>query len=83
MLDINSLLKDLKRPRLLVQAARFGLEHYRRERDLLRLLDITSLPKVGEVIFLLLPTALRELFGKTGRKWQTFTTSWSTFFYFV
>lgn len=38
MTDIPAPLATLRRPRLLVQAARFGLADYRRERDLARLL---------------------------------------------
>lgn len=37
MTDFRSLLADLRRPRLLIRAARFGLQEYRRERDLRRL----------------------------------------------
>lgn len=50
MLDINSLIKRLKRPNLLVRAARFGVDDYRRERDLLRLLDLHTVPKSGEAL---------------------------------
>ncbi|MFZ3584971.1 DUF6477 family protein [Loktanella sp. DJP18] len=38
MQDIQSQIKQLKRPGLLVRAARFGLDGYRRDRDLARLL---------------------------------------------
>lgn len=38
MSDIGSTLKSLKRPGILVSAARKGLEHYRRDRDLTRIL---------------------------------------------
>ena len=38
MTDFRTLLADLRRPRLLVRAARFGLADYRRDRDLRRLL---------------------------------------------
>jgi len=54
MLDIHSLLKNLKRPKLLVQAARFGLDEYRREVDLLRTLEITTLPRPVEGILQLI-----------------------------
>ena len=37
MSDIRILLANLRRPRLLMHAARFGLGEYRRERDLRRL----------------------------------------------
>lgn len=39
MFDPKTSLSDLRRPRLLVRAARHGLGDYRRERDLARLLD--------------------------------------------
>lgn len=55
MLDLQNTPKTIKRPRLLVQAARFGLESYNRERDILRLLDVARPPKLGEAI-----TMLRE-----------------------
>ncbi|NUB43008.1 hypothetical protein GEU84_001305 [Fertoebacter nigrum] len=38
MNDFRSLLADLRRPRLLIRAARHGLADYRRERDLRRLI---------------------------------------------
>lgn len=37
MTDIRNILANLRRPRLLIRAARFGLEDYRRDRDLRRL----------------------------------------------
>lgn len=39
MTDFRALLSDLRRPQLLIRAARCGLVDYRRERDLRRLLD--------------------------------------------
>ena len=38
MTDFRALLSDLRRPQLLIRAARCGLSEYRRERDLKRLL---------------------------------------------
>lgn len=38
MTDFRALLAEMRRPRLLVRAARHGLQDYRRERDLKRLL---------------------------------------------
>ena len=38
MSDIRSVLKSLKRPGILVSAARKGLAHYRRDRDLEQIL---------------------------------------------
>ncbi|MDP2737220.1 MAG: DUF6477 family protein [Pseudorhodobacter sp.] len=53
MTDFRTLLANLKRPRLLIRAARFGIEDYRRERDLTRLIDTqgpatpeTALPRL-------------------------------------
>ncbi|MFN3972116.1 MAG: DUF6477 family protein [Gemmobacter sp.] len=39
MTDFRSHLAALSRPRLLVRAARYGLQDYRRDRDLKRLID--------------------------------------------
>jgi len=50
MLDIQSILSKLKRPKLLVRAARFGLDDYRREVDLLRTLDTHILPRPGDAL---------------------------------
>jgi hypothetical protein len=44
MTDFQTILANLRRPRLLIRAARFGLEDYRRERDLRRLLQETANP---------------------------------------
>jgi hypothetical protein len=44
MSDVRILLANLRRPRLLMHAARFGLGDYRRERDLRRLVDNASSP---------------------------------------
>lgn len=47
-------LDALRRPRLLVRTARFGLEDYRRERDLPRLLPGAGLPGPARALDLLL-----------------------------
>ncbi|WP_128253880.1 DUF6477 family protein [Falsirhodobacter deserti] len=39
MTDFRNILANLSRPRLLVRAARLGIDEYRRERDLRRLTD--------------------------------------------
>jgi Family of unknown function (DUF6477) len=39
MPDFRALLADLRRPQLLIRAARFGLVDYRRDRDLRRLIQ--------------------------------------------
>ncbi|MGL6211260.1 MAG: DUF6477 family protein [Paracoccaceae bacterium] len=45
MTDFRALLADLRRPRLLIRAARHGLTDYRRDRDLRRLIDGTAPPE--------------------------------------
>ncbi len=42
MTDFRTLLADLRRPRLLIRAARFGVADYRRERDLRRLINASA-----------------------------------------
>ena len=44
MTDIMQLLSSLRRPRLLIRAARFGIADYNRERDLKRLIREPSAP---------------------------------------
>jgi len=44
MTDLRSHLAELKRPRLLIRAARLGLPDYRRDRDLRRLMGTASPP---------------------------------------
>ncbi len=44
MTDFRALLADLRRPQLLIRAARCGLADYRRDRDLRRLLDTHLTP---------------------------------------
>jgi hypothetical protein len=45
MTDIQTLIANLRRPKLLIRAARFGLSDYRRDRDLRRLLGQISTPE--------------------------------------
>ncbi|UYV39259.1 DUF6477 family protein [Rhodobacteraceae bacterium D3-12] len=54
MTDIFSMLNALRRPRLLIQAARAGSEDYRRDPHLYRLLGHRILPKSGEALLLLM-----------------------------
>lgn len=54
MLDLLSLIATLNRPRLLVSAARFGVDDYHREAHLPRLLGHAAPPRSGEAIMLLL-----------------------------
>ena len=42
MTDFRTLLTDLRRPRLLIRAARFGVADYKRERDLRRLINASN-----------------------------------------
>ncbi|MFP1645552.1 DUF6477 family protein [Pontitalea aquivivens] len=44
MTDLSALVSQLKRPRLLVRAARFGVADYNRGRDLKRILTAPALP---------------------------------------
>lgn len=48
MQDIPSMIRQLNRPRLLVQAARFGVDGYRREMHLRRLLGRDRIPGPAE-----------------------------------
>lgn len=45
MTDFRTLLADLRRPRMLIRAARCGLGDYRRDRDLRRLIDGIAPPE--------------------------------------
>lgn len=42
MNDFRTFLADLRRPRLLIRAARFGVADYKRERDLRRLINASA-----------------------------------------
>jgi len=44
MIDFIKILSNLKRPRLLIRAARFGLQEYNRDRDLKRVMKTASAP---------------------------------------
>ncbi|SMX35164.1 DUF6477 family protein [Actibacterium lipolyticum] len=44
MTDPISILHAMRRPRLLIRAARFGIADYRRERDLSRLVKLARTP---------------------------------------
>lgn len=45
MTDCRTMLATLRRPRLLMRAARFGLAEYRRDRDLRRYVKQTTSPE--------------------------------------
>lgn len=46
MSDFHAMLAQLRRPRILMRAARFGLDDYRRDRDLRRILGGTRSPEI-------------------------------------
>lgn len=50
MTDPITVLKAMRRPSLLIRAARFGLADYRRERDLARLVNSTRAPSPREAL---------------------------------
>ena len=52
--DVLSQLKDLRRPRLLIQAARLGTDDYRRETHLRRHLGYGVLPRHGAALMQLI-----------------------------
>ncbi len=54
MKDLNSMISDLDRPRLLVQAARHAAPHYDRTRQLPRLLGTYTLPRTAQAAMTLL-----------------------------
>ena len=56
MTDFHTVMSNLRRPRLLIHAARFGLPDYRRDRDLRRLMRTATLPSPARA----LPQLLRE-----------------------
>ncbi|MEM9787971.1 MAG: DUF6477 family protein [Pseudomonadota bacterium] len=65
MLDIFTRLRTLKRPALLARTARFGVDDYRREVHLKRLLHCDTLPRPADAIMQLFDleseiNALRE-----------------------
>lgn len=43
-------LADLRRPRLMIRAARLGVDDYRRDRDLRRLLGVNLMPAPAEAL---------------------------------
>lgn len=45
MTDFRTILANLRRPRLLIHAARFGLQDYCRDRDLRRILSVSGSPE--------------------------------------
>lgn len=54
MTDLLTLLQSLRRPRLLIRAARLGVEDYRRELYLNRLLGLSAPKRSGPVLMRLI-----------------------------
>ena len=54
MNDCLAMLKAMNRPRLLVRAARIGVQDYRRERDLARVLKFERIPGPRSAVMQLL-----------------------------
>ncbi len=54
MLDITTRLTQMKRPKILISAARFGLDEYTRGTHLARILKSDPAPKPGPAIMQLL-----------------------------
>jgi hypothetical protein len=54
MQDILSVIRQLKRPKLLIRAARFGVDDYDRERHLVRILRVHHLPVSGDALMRLM-----------------------------
>ena len=50
MPDLADSLNKLRRPRILIRAARLGQSEYNRKRDLRRLLHLASLPAPGQAL---------------------------------
>jgi hypothetical protein len=49
MTDFRALLSELRRPQMLIRAARYGISDYRRDRDLKRLLNGSHPPPLQSV----------------------------------
>lgn len=54
MQDLAAMMNDLRRPRLLIRAARLGKQDYLRERHLRRLLPQSPLPRPAEAVLRLM-----------------------------
>lgn len=61
MTDFRALLETLRRPRMLIRAARLGLVDYRRDRDLKRLVDNTPTPERAVTRLLLEEERLEDI----------------------
>jgi Family of unknown function (DUF6477) len=60
MPDPRTLIATLRRPRLLMRAARFGLGEYRRERDLRRFVSGTASPEATVTSLISVEARLEE-----------------------
>ena len=56
MTSTTDMLKSLRRPRLLVRAARFGLSEYNRDKDLKKLMKTSTTPSPSQAVDGLLVT---------------------------
>lgn len=59
MTEYSAILKNLRRPGLLIRAARHGLCDYRRDRDLRRLMRVSALPSPDRALRALLDQEAR------------------------
>ncbi|PTQ71932.1 DUF6477 family protein [Celeribacter persicus] len=59
MTDVTTLLSTLRRPRLLIRAARLGLEHYNRNRDLKRVMRTGTAPSPARALTALIEEEAR------------------------
>jgi len=67
MTDLLKILGNLHRPRLLIRAARFGIQDYNRNRDLRKLTSDTAVPRpVQAVKSLMMTEAQMEETRKNG-----------------
>jgi len=72
MTDLMTLLNTLRRPRLLIRAARFGLSGYSHDRDLTRLISDARLPGPGRAV-----TQLMNIEGDMNAKRKTGDATYS------
>ncbi|KEP70083.1 hypothetical protein DL1_20085 [Thioclava dalianensis] len=72
--DLTQILAELRRPKLLVRAARFGLRDYNRARDLKRLMRRNEAPRpVSALIELIAQEAELEMLRKNGEAGYSLT----------
>ena len=72
MKDILGMLNDLRRPRLLIRAARIGAQDYRRNPHLHRLMGYGNLPRPGAALM-----RLMEIEADLNEKRQTDAAAYS------